>query len=324
MPNSHRSRSQRSSAEVDPRSLDVVIVTFESEASIAHCLEAASVIPGIGNIIVVDHGNDQSAEIATAFGATVVRDPKNPGFGAGQNHGRSFSSSEFILMLNPDAVPDPEAIAEGLEIISLDASLAAVQGVITDADSGEPERSAGRDLSAWHLWGRALGLRRVRHLSLARSVGRRIPPLVDHVDRVPSLESDVRSLGATALLARRRALEDVGGFDERFFMYGEDADLCMRLREVGWHLHALPIDWATHRAGSSSSNSLNHEVLWWQGAMTFAARWYKPASWVMALAACTVRAGSLCFLHPRQAGPVFRSLVVDPVSARRKAGRERL
>src|ERR1019366_3255194 len=98
---------------MDSPVLDVVIVTYGSEDTISCCLQAVSAIRGIGDIIVVEHGNGQSAEIAAELGATVVRDPTNPGFGAGQNRGRTLTSSEFILMLNPDALIDPAAVAEG-------------------------------------------------------------------------------------------------------------------------------------------------------------------------------------------------------------------
>jgi GT2 family glycosyltransferase len=297
--------------------VDVVIVTYQSAAMIRSCLEAVARIPELGKVVVVDHGEDDSARIAAAFNATVVLDSTNPGFGIGQNRGRAHTSAEFVLMLNPDAVIDPEAIEAGLKTLRSQSSVAAVQGVIVDAGSGEPERSAGRELSPIHLWGRALGLRRLRKFGLARDIARRVPALTDHIDRTPEAEIDVSSLGATALLIRRRALEDVGGFDERYFMYGEDADLCARLRQSGWHLRALPVNWATHRAGSSSANSVDHEILWWQGAMTFAARWYTSTAWALAVGACMLRIVTLCARRPRSAGEIIRNVLLGPLHHRR-------
>ncbi len=302
---------------MDPPELDVVIVTYQSEATITRCLDAVSRIADLAKIVVVDHGDDESAKIAATFDAIVVRDPANPGFGAGQNRGRQLSSSEYLLVLNPDAVIEPEAIEKGLKALMAQSSVAAVQGVIVDADSGEPERSAGRELSALHLWGRALGIRRLRKFHLVRAIAVRIPALTDHIERFPRAESEVASLGATALLVRRSALDEVGGFDARYFMYGEDADLCARLRQAGWLLHSLPTVWATHRAGSSSPRYIDHELLWWQGAMTFAARWYSSPAWTLALVACVTRVVSMCASHPRRSREVLETALLSPIRSRR-------
>ena len=310
------SESERIPESVDKAALDVVIVTYQSAATIAHCLDAVSRLEGLGTIVVVDHGEDDSSKIVSTFDAIVVRDPANPGFGAGQNRGRQLSTAEFLLVLNPDAVIEPEAIQEGVKTLQAQPAVAAVQGVIVDADSGEPERSAGRQLSWLHLLGRALGLRRLRRFRPVRAIAVRLPALADHIDRSPDVESDVRSLGATALLIRRRALDDVHGFDERYFMYGEDADLCARLRQVGWRLHTLPSEWATHRAGTSSPSSLHHEILWWQGAMRYAARWFSSPAWTLALTACTIRVIPLCACHPRRSCEILRTTLFCPVRSR--------
>jgi N-acetylglucosaminyl-diphospho-decaprenol L-rhamnosyltransferase len=320
VPQSQNARLSERDRQIEPV-LDVVIVTYNNAMTIANCLEAASRIAGLGKIVVVDHGEDESAKIAAAFDVTVVRDPTNPGFGQGQNRGRTLTSAEFLLILNPDAVIEPAAVEGGLKTLRDKPSVAAVQGVIFDSGSGEPERSAGRELSPLHLWGRALGIRRLRHFGPARAIARRIPALADHVERQPEAETVVNSLGATALLIRREALEDVGGFDARYFMYGEDVDLCTRLRRHGWELHALASNWASHRAGSSSRTAVGKEILWWQGTMTFAARWYSSTAWTLALVACTIRVLTLSVLHPRSAREAFGNALMQPFSKRQQDSR---
>jgi N-acetylglucosaminyl-diphospho-decaprenol L-rhamnosyltransferase len=121
----------------------------------------------------------------------------------------------------------------------------------------------------------------------------------------------VESLSATALLVRRAAFESVGGFDERFFLYAEDMDLSRRLRLGGWQLYAAPSIWARHRWGSSSHDTVRREILWWQGAMTYAARWYSRTGWLAAFAACTFRALTLSGSHPRQARGILNALIVE-------------
>lgn len=279
--------------------LDAVVVAYDSRDEIAECLASLRGLEGLGTVVVVDHGRDGSAELAAAAGATVVHDPANPGFGAGQNHGVARTSAPAVLLCNPDARLVPGAVEEGLRHLAERLEVGAVQGVIVDTATGGPERSAGVALGPAHLWGRALHLRALLGWGPVRAVARRVPGIADHVERVPTAPSEVEALGATALLVRRSAFEEVGGFDERFFLYGEDMDLCRRLRRAGWTLLALPDPWATHRAGSSHRSPWKREVQWWRGAMTCAALWYRPGAWTLAVGAAVVRAVTLGVRRPR-------------------------
>ena len=111
--------------------------------------------------------------------------PAEPGVRAGQNCGVSVTSAPYVLLLNPDATPDPIGIAEGIARLDAAESVGAVQGVIVNRAFGEPERSAGRELGPVHLLARALGACGTPGNRLVRSVGRRIGIVADHVERVP-------------------------------------------------------------------------------------------------------------------------------------------
>ena len=296
---------------------DVVVVAYDSRDEIAGCLASVQGAEGLGMVVVVDHGSDGSADVAAATGATVVRDPSNPGFGAGHNGGVGRTTAPAVLLLNPDARLVPGAVAQGLTVLGERTGVAAVQGVVLDADSGDPERSAGVALGPAHLWGRALRLRSLLGWGPVRRLAGRVPSLSDHVDRVPDTVSEVESLAATALLVRRSAFDEVSGFDERYFLYGEDVDLCRRLRGAGWTLVALPVPWATHRAGSSHRSEWRREVQWWRGTMIYAARWYDPRAWTSAVGAAVVRAVTLAVRRPRRAGDAWQSMVAEPRRVRR-------
>ena len=101
-----------------------------------------------------------------------------------------------------------------------------------------------------------------------------MPSLRDHVERVPSAAEDVETLAAVSILVRRDAFDAIGGFDERYFLYGEDLDLCRRLRGAGWRLVSLPVAWASHHSGASASGWWDRELRWWEGTMQFAAHWW--------------------------------------------------
>jgi N-acetylglucosaminyl-diphospho-decaprenol L-rhamnosyltransferase len=296
--------------------VDVVIVAYRSRDAIARVVESATRVPGAAQVVVVDNGEDGSASVAAAAGAKVIEQPWNPGFGSGQNAGVRTGSAPYVLMLNPDAELVSEAVDIGTTLLEAEPDVAAVQGAILGRD-GQAERSQGRELGPLHLWGRALGARRLLRFRAARSLARHVPQLRDHAERVPPEAADVASLAATVLLVRRAAFEGIGGFDESYFLYGEDLDLCRRLRAAGWRLVALPGAWAHHDSGGSSASWWDRELVWWQGTMTFAARWWTARAWSTALGAAVMRWAVLGLRRPRSAGRVWRALVSQPHRVRR-------
>ncbi len=243
------------------------------------------------------------------------RDPSNPGFGAGQNRGVGAGDAELALLLNPDCILRPGALEAGVAHLAAHPQVAAVQGVIRSASTGDPERSQGRRLVAIHLWGRALGLRRLLALGFVRTLARRTAGLADHAERIPDRPTAVESLAATAILVRRTAFEQVGGFDPAFFLYGEDLDLSRRLCAAGWGLVALADEWAVHVGGSSSSSTTAREIVWWEGTLVYAARWWTTGSFVSGLGATVLRAAALSVRSPKRAVEIWRRLVMAPLRA---------
>lgn len=300
-----------------PDMVDAVVVTYHSRDQIGACIRALRQLRVLGRIVVVEHGGDGAGRVARSLGATVVEDPSNPGFGAGQNRGRSLCTAPYVLLCNPDAVVDPHGLAAGLRAMAADPTLAVCQGVVRDRRSAKPERSGGVRLGPLHLWGRALHLRTLLRARAVHSIVARIPVVADTAMRTTGAPRDVDVLAATAILARRAALDAVGGFDESYFLYGEDLDLCERLRRAGWRLRSIPEHWATHQSGSSASSSWERELYWWEGTMRYAARWYPARWWGPAVGAAAVRAATLALRRPPDAVTAYRRCLARPVRERR-------
>jgi hypothetical protein len=298
--------------------VDVVVVAYNSDDALRRSLPLARQIAGVKRVVVVNNGTEAStARLARDLGAEVIEAPGNPGFGTGQNMGVKQGNAPYLLLLNPDAEPVPSAVAAGLEWLSAHPDVAAVQGVITNRGDGRPERSQGRELGAAHLLGRALGLRRLLRWPAVGALGRRVGWMRDHVDRVPIAPQEVETLAATAVLMRRSAFRQVDGFDERYFLYGEDLDLCRRLRAAGWRLVALPSDWARHTSGGSSNTWFDRELRWWQGTLQFAACWWGPAAWSASRAAAGMQWVRMALSTPRRSGEAWRALLAAPRRLRR-------
>ena len=295
--------------------VDTVLVAYNSEDVIAGAVARAGELGG--RAVVVDHGDGASAVVAATRGAIAIHDPANPGFGAGQNRGVPFTESEFVLLCNPDAEIVPAAVLAGVELLRTRPDVAAVQGVIVNSSTGHPERSAGVEVGPVHLLGRALGAKALLAVPAVAALARRSSLLRDHADRVPDGPVEVDSLAATAVLVRRSALDDVGGFDEAYFLYGEDLDLCRRLRAAGWKLLAVPEVWASHTSGGSAHSSWHREADWWRGTLQFGAGHWSAMGWSVAMLAAVLRWVRLALRHPVHAPASFAALVRDPLRRRR-------
>ena len=206
--------------------------------------------------VVVDNASsDGSAETVAAFAphARVVQNRENVGFARGVNQGLGATSAPTVLIMNPDCRLTQGAIdtlggeLERNERIALAGPrILNPDGSVQGTARGDPDMLTG-------LFGRSTALRRVLP-NLA--VSKRNVIADDAGDR--SIEVDWVS--GACMLARRSALERVNGFDERYFLYWEDADLCRRLRGQGYQIRYVPAATAIHRVGHSSRGARSSAI----------------------------------------------------------------
>lgn len=228
--------------EGEPR-LDVVVVSYNQRRRLLACLASVRAFAPAARLVVVD--NDSADDSAAAARqqhpeAVVLEMENNLGFATGVNRGVAAGCAPLILLLNSDARLRPGAL-EALSAALDGGNVGAAGPRLLDAE-GSVELSLGRTLSPWNeAWFKLLGL-------LYRS-GR--GPLASPVTRYYSKSRSTRSLSAACVLLRRDAFELVGGFDERFFLYAEDVDLCRRLRRAGWELKYVPDALVEHDRGAS-------------------------------------------------------------------------
>ena len=210
--------------------VDVVIVTFRSADRIEACLRAVPV--GGTRVIVVDNASgDESPVRARAAGATVVVNRDNRGFAAAANQGARMGAGEAILFLNPDAVLGPGALEAMLGELERNPRAAVVGASLRNAD-GSPQRSRWPYPSPRAMWTEAFALDRFGRRNAA----------------------DGFVVGA-CFLVRRSVFEQLAGFDERFWLYGEEADLCRRAEVSGWRVALCESAVVDHEGGASGCES---------------------------------------------------------------------
>ncbi len=220
--------------------ISVVVVTYNSREVVGRCLESTRSLAEAGSeVVVVDNASsDDTVEfIRSAFPfCRVLAEKSNAGFGCANNRGADMTSGHLML-LNPDAWLSP-GCAEGLAgDLDRDPKLGQVSPQIRDSD-GTPQfvwspttSIVGEGLQKL----RALGPRALMH----RPVG------------VLLRCFDAGWVTAGCTMIRREAWEEIGGFDEDYFLYFEDVDLSLRLRQAGWKVAAdFSLD-AFHLVGSS-------------------------------------------------------------------------
>jgi GT2 family glycosyltransferase len=204
--------------------------------------------------VVIDNAStDSSGAIAREFAPQVslIENRDNVGFGRGANQGIAATRAPLVLIMNPDCRLVAGAIAvlraeldtheycaiAGPRILNPDGS---VQG----SARGDPDMFTG-------FFGRSGTLTRL--LPWLPTARRNV--VSDAAIRSGHESVVVDWLSGACMLARREALQKVNGFDERYFLYWEDADLCKRLRAVGYHVRYVPGATAIHRVGHSSKTA---------------------------------------------------------------------
>jgi GT2 family glycosyltransferase len=200
--------------------------------------------------VVVDNASrDDSARIAEEFAPQVrlIRNASNVGFGRGVNQGIAASAAPLVLIMNPDCCLAAGAIATLRAALRAQPRCAIAGPRILDPDGAVQGSARGDPDMFTGLFGRTTLLRR-----LLPGIGVSKRNVIDVAEAKAGATLVVDWLSGACMLARREALQEVGGFDERYFLYWEDADLCRRLRGRGWHVRYVPGASAVHQVGHSS------------------------------------------------------------------------
>jgi GT2 family glycosyltransferase len=214
--------------------------------------------------VVVDNASTDGSVVAIqeAFPqAKVIRLEQNIGFGRANNAGLDATDSEFVLLLNPDVILEEGCVARLTEFL-VGHPDAGAAGPRLERPDGRLDLAARRAFpSPLSAFFRLTGLSRLFPNSPRfnrYNLGKQSPETVHEIDAGT----------AACLLVRRKAIDQVGFFDPDFFMYGEDLDLCFRLKRSGWKIYYVPTATAIHVKGTSTRQATGpmlyefHRAMW--------------------------------------------------------------
>lgn len=239
-----------------PVPVDVVVVAYNSASSLGACLTSVIGDSTVSRVVVVDNCSaDESSQVAAELGAEVVQAARNGGFGAGCNIGMRATKAPFVLLLNPDASVESGTVAGLRDALAAHPDAAAVGSVVID-HAGRPEPVRRRFPA-------------LRRAPFEPGVAARLDERW-YARQAPH-GGKVEWLSAACILVRRDAFLEVHGFDERFFLYSEETDLCARWRTAGWSVRWVPDLRARHEGGASTRHLPGQgKVAWVDGYLRFA------------------------------------------------------
>jgi len=282
-----------------PAELAIVIVSYNVREFLEQALTSVrKAVQGIdAEIWVVDNASTDGtvAMVTRAFPEVrLIANQKNVGFAAANNQVLRQSRAHVFCLLNPDTVVQEDTFRTLLAFLRVHPEVGMVGCKILNPD-GTLQVACRRSIpTPWVAFTKLVGLSRL--FPKSRLFGRYNLTYLD-----PDQSYEVEAISGSFMMVRGEAVAQVGLLDERFFLYGEDLDWCLRFRKAGWKIYYVPETRIVHFKGESSRRSgfdslrLFYQAMHLFVSKHFAVRAFFPLRWFLVLA-IWLRA-ALSFLH---------------------------
>ncbi len=271
-------REQLEASPPRPPCLSVVIVSYNCRSLLGECL--SSLPSGSGGlsceVVVVDNS---SADDTVGWlrrshpDVNIIENRANHGFAKACNQGIRASASEYVLLLNPDTTVAEGTLTKTLRYMKANPRLAAAGCKILRPD-GSIDLSGKRNFpTPWDAICRMTGLSRL--FPQSRALAR-----YDAIYLDEGRAQEVPLIDGCYMMIRRSAIDDIGLFDERFFMYAEEMDWCRRAHERGWSIGYDPSGTIVHAKGEITRHSTFRMLYHFHRSMALYCskhyRWWNP------------------------------------------------
>ncbi len=231
--------------------LSVVIVNYNAGSYLLDCIK--SVMCQCDEIIVVDNAStDASIRVLERnfprhAHLHVIRNERNVGFATACNIGACRAAGSHLLFLNPDCLLAPDVATKLFRALRSDATIGMVGGLLVNPDGTEQGGGRRAIPTPWRSFVRAFGLARLAH---------HWPALFSdfnlHKQPLPRHPIEVEAISGACMLVRKSTLDEVGHWDESYFLHCEDLDLCVRLTHAGKKILFVPDARVLHYKGVCS------------------------------------------------------------------------
>lgn len=275
--------------------LAVVIVNYNTREDLRRCLQSISPVASTARdgcscrVVAVDNGSQDGSPgmVRSEFPwAEVIESGRNTGYAYANNMGLralGYGSGKplsdlprYALLLNPDTIVPPDALPQMIAFMDAHPDVGVVGPKLVRQD-GSLDKACRRGFPTPAVaFYRFSGLSRLfpRH----ERFGRYNMSFLD-----PDAQADVDAVVGAFMLMRAQALERTGLLDETFFMYGEDLDLCYRIKELGWRVVYDPTVTVLHVKGAASrKNSRRAIVAFYEAMRIFHNKHYRSRTFFLA------------------------------------------
>ena len=230
---------------------DVIIVNYNAGGVLTECVNSA-LAEQARHVFVVDN-DSHDASLANMMDSisdirvTLIQNGQNLGFAAASNIGARASNAGALLFLNPDSLLHEDSLYRMMDVLGSNPSIGMVGGFLCNTDGSE--QPGGRRIlpTPRRAFMRAFGL---------SYFSKWLPSLFSdfllHSESLPPEPTSVEAISGACMLVKREALEDVGLWDERYFLHCEDLDWCMRFRLRNWDIVFVPDARVVHVKGACS------------------------------------------------------------------------
>lgn len=251
----------------------IVVVNYNSGRYLERCIRSLLRSTVDLEICVIDnHSSDESLQLIESIPTCkhtlqIVRNTNNLGFSSAVNIGANATSSEYLMVLNPDCYVHSHTVEALVEALCIQQDAGMVGALVFNEDGSEQAGCRRNEPTLRRSAVKAMGLSR-----WLEGVDLRHMPL-------PKTNTKVDAVSGSAMLFHRRCFEQIGGMDEGFFLHCEDLDICHRMRKDGLGVYFVPTVSLFHRQGVSGSTSDNRvEALKHQGMVRYYSKHYGAAS----------------------------------------------
>ncbi len=229
--------------------ISAIIVNYNAGELLRGCVDSLLNCLLEIEIIVVDNASTDGSLDALAGlpNVHILKNMTNVGFATACNIGVRVASAPFLLFLNPDCFFKPGPLISLLDAMRADEHVGMAGGLLVNLDGTEQAGGRRAVPTPWRSFVRAFGLARFsnRWPRLFFDFHLHQQPLPDHA-------IGVEAISGACMMVKREALQDVGEWDEGYFLHCEDLDWCMRFRQKGWKILFVPSAQITHVLGVSS------------------------------------------------------------------------
>lgn len=228
-----------------------IIVNYNAGEYLRRCVDSLLSCELNVEIVIVDNASKDSslASLDGLRGIQLIRNSTNLGFAAACNQGYKKSTAPILLFLNPDCTVKLGALSNLMDIMHSDPRNGMVGGLLLNSDGTEQPGGRRAVPTPWRSFVRAFGLVRFAH---------RWPKLFYdfhlHKQPLPERPVEVEAISGACMMVRRDVIQDVGVWDEGYFLHCEDLDWCMRFRKKGWKILFAPHAKITHALGACSKD----------------------------------------------------------------------